>query len=996
MKRVKAIIAFALAAVVALTGFALAGSAMAHPYAPVFNWTKQSPDTSPPARSRASIAFHPPSGKTVVFGGSGGANNYRGDTWTWDGETWTEEEPAQSPSPRFGAAIAYDPSSGDLVLAGGQGFEEGEPVLLQDTWTWDGETWTQGEDMPEGRWGASMAWDAGCGCLLLFGGVDTFFLLEGMSQTWTWKDGEWDELEPEHSPPGRFEASMAQDPATGKILLFGGHTFDPLHTFFDDTWVWDGQDWSPTESEVQPPARYGGSMVFDPGLGRVLLFGGWTDQSTLNDTWSWDGSEWRQESPPTAPSGREHAAMAFDPARGEMLLFGGFVGNNGTYLGDTWTYGPPNGVGLDWIELAPEHSPPGRTGHRMVYDEARGELVLFGGALSSNVGAELQDTWVWDGEDWVEKAPANSPPRRTRHAMAYDPVNGEVVVFGGSQTGPLGDTWVWDGETWHEKSPPVSPSPRISANMEFDHRLGKVVLFGGSTGTTRHQDTWAWDGENWSQIPPNNPPGGRSGAGFAWDYDGGSLLLFGGLDGALRRNDTWSWLGNGWTELSPAVQPPGRSHFPMASDPALGSVVIVGGIGSGSGPSDLGTWAWDAGNWRDVEPRTPLPPRNEPEMAFDHSSGQLIMFGRGGQADPGETWALTHQVDRPSAQIEAPGDGESFLVGETVTTAFSCEEALGAPGLESCVDSNGANAPEGSLDTSSAGSFTYTVTATSQNGLTGEAEIGYEVLKAVPSVIAGAATDAALGEAISVRAEFSGGYNPGGELVFTAFGPDDETCSGAPAFESHPVAVTGEGSYQSASFAPTAAGVYRWVVSYSGDGNNEAVTTDCGADGSVSQVQAPPPPPPVVNPPVVDVDPKDPPVCPSFQARSRVKRGKPQPPYGKGRKAAGFLVRLRTGFDASVQVRVRVRYRVEGKRRTARLAPFTVRVNRDRILRLAVPAKMRRDLRRAGQRPRGTSARLILAARVKPQDSPNGCFQKAPRRTVKLKVTGVAKRATRP
>ncbi|MGB7685220.1 MAG: hypothetical protein WBL45_05495, partial [Solirubrobacterales bacterium] len=79
------------------------------------------------------------------------------------------------------------------------------------------------------------------------------------------------------------------------------------------------------------------------------------------------------------------------------------------------------------------------------------------------------------------------------------------------------------------------------------------------------------------------------------------------------------------------------------------------------------------------------------------------------------------------------------------------------------------------------------------------------------------------------------GFQPTGQLVFRAFGPDNETCAGTPQYQ-ETVPVNGNGSYSPAGFVASPAGLYRWTVEYGGDASNEPDSLGCNAAGQSSTV----------------------------------------------------------------------------------------------------------------------------------------------------------------
>jgi hypothetical protein len=78
-----------------------------------------------------------------------------------------------------------------------------------------------------------------------------------------------------------------------------------------------------------------------------------------------------------------------------------------------------------------------------------------------------------------------------------------------------------------------------------------------------------------------------------------------------------------------------------------------------------------------------------------------------------------------------------------------------------------------------------------------------------------------------------------GTVTFTIYGPDDAFCAGTP-IAAGVRTFNGNPFYDSDIMTLTAPGVYRWVVTYSGDASNEAAVSPCNAPGETSVVtQAP-------------------------------------------------------------------------------------------------------------------------------------------------------------
>ncbi|MBI4020452.1 MAG: N-acetylmuramoyl-L-alanine amidase [Candidatus Aenigmarchaeota archaeon] len=293
---------------------------------------------------------------------------------------------------------------------------------------------------------------------------------------------------------------------------------------------------------------------------------------------------WTQLSPSPSPPPRSRFGMAYDGLRSEVVLFGGFLGDTIRESDDTWVF---NGTG--WAQKSLAAKPPRRDTHAMVYDSARGEVVMFGGGVNDN---RYSDTWTWDGSAWTQKFPAASPPQMFHATMAYDPAREEAVLFGGSaENGLLDQTWAWNGVTWTQRFPSVSPPARFQHAMVYDPVRNEVILYGGRNASGQLGDTWAWNGSTWAQKITVGPPALRWPA-MAFSQEACKMLLFGGDSSGNYANQTWAWNGTSWQLAYATAAPSGRAEAGLAYDTIRGNAVLFGGNANGMFQGD--TWVADA------------------------------------------------------------------------------------------------------------------------------------------------------------------------------------------------------------------------------------------------------------------------------------------------------------------------------------------------------------------------------------------------------------------
>lgn len=257
----------------------------------------------------------------------------------------------------------------------------------------------------------------------------------------------------------------------------------------------------------------------------------------------------------------------------------------------------------------------------MAYDPAANNIVLFGGFDGTSY---LNDTWIFNGTDWMQIDTADAPPVRSAAGMTFDRTMQKMVLFGGYNGNQyLGDTWIWDGvsQTWTQATPQTQPTPVTLPMMFMDPVSFRAEMIGGFDGNFYQNTTWKWTGSDWSVVYTRTIFAARGAAAVGNDYANKTVVIFGGLADVNPVN-TWTWNGHDWTEQNPTTQPLWTYYSGTSYDPHLAGVINFGG---GSGANT--TWAWQGNNWRDISAQNPPPPTDSQGMAYDFGIDQMIMFG---------------------------------------------------------------------------------------------------------------------------------------------------------------------------------------------------------------------------------------------------------------------------------------------------------------------------------------------------------------------------------
>ena len=175
-------------------------------------------------------------------------------------------------------------------------------------------------------------------------------------------------------------------------------------------------------------------------------------------------------------------------------------------------------VNRRWSDLAPKNSPPPVLGGSLAHDPVNDEIVLFGGGHVAESGPDgrvvgYTGTWVYRtrDRDWQSLKLNVQPPPRMNMRMVCDTRNQVLVLFGGdAQSHYLADTWLYDlkTRTWRASKAAAGPEARAGHFTVYDPVTG-WVLIGGGYNHKDLADMWAYDAvaDRWQRLLGQVPTG---------------------------------------------------------------------------------------------------------------------------------------------------------------------------------------------------------------------------------------------------------------------------------------------------------------------------------------------------------------------------------------------------------------------------------------------------------------------------------------------------------
>jgi uncharacterized protein (TIGR03437 family) len=258
---------------------------------PSRRWTALNPaagSPKPAPRFGHTVVFDSARRRLVVFGGQ--AAGFFSDVWAYEisANAWRQlSRDDAGPSRRYGHSVIYEPGRDRMIIS--HGFTNSG--RFDDTWSFDlnGNTWrniSPSSGRPLRRCLHHAVHDSINGEMLLYAGCSSGSGPCPQADLWSFDlaTHRWTERTPrDTNPSGREHYGVAFDAGRGRMVVFGG---TGNGGFTNDTWAYDPatRRWSAVAIEGGLPSarfRHQGAA----GVGVLFFFGGSTETGYSNELW---------------------------------------------------------------------------------------------------------------------------------------------------------------------------------------------------------------------------------------------------------------------------------------------------------------------------------------------------------------------------------------------------------------------------------------------------------------------------------------------------------------------------------------------------------------------------------------------------------------------------------------------------------------------------------------------------------------------------------------
>ena len=480
-------------------------------------------------------------------------------------------------------------TSTSAVAAGGRISNPSDTAASE---TWDGTSWTEGNDLNSERYAIA---NRGAG-------TQTAGLCAGGRNK---GPGAYDALTEEYNGTSWTEVNdLPSGVESGSGLgtqtaagLWGGYTGSYRASGF----LYDGTNWTATTDFPFPSGSASESGTTTAGL----LFGIFSNNTPgyVANTVSWDGTAFTEENDLATARGGGGGGKAGLNTNQNAIMVGGFE-SGGTYYANVedWNFPPVTQdklkEGMIFLSGGTTLKGFGKAAGIPAATWASGGTANTAGQESPGTGTQtaaiiagryggdspplgaLGVTELYNGSSWTEVNDMNT----ARYAGGFSGIQTSAIFGGGYTTTNTTNAETWDGTNWTEVGE-LNTARRALSHTAGESSSSALIAGGFSPGSGTAANAESWDGSSWTEVNDLNT-GRRI---LITTGTATAALSFGG--NTPDRANTEIWDGTSWTELN---------DLNTARHGLGGNGITTAALAYGGNTGRQATESWNGTSWTEV------------------------------------------------------------------------------------------------------------------------------------------------------------------------------------------------------------------------------------------------------------------------------------------------------------------------------------------------------------------------------------------------------------